>query len=113
MNDQAEIIFAVVTNSDLTEGRGRPVTIGLAYNKFTAQRMAEKKGVMGSNAEVRPLRLLINDGKKYINIDSLSVEWPSEKDKELQNKELERIAIIERAKTLGLTDDDIAKLKAI
>jgi len=45
-------VYEVVTNSDLTEGRGHRVSLGFFLDEAVARRFAEGKGLMGSDAEI-------------------------------------------------------------
>ena len=58
-------VWIVWTNTDLTEGRGRQYPLYVCENKITAQRMAKKQYVMGTDAPVeesKAYRIKINDG---------------------------------------------------
>lgn len=46
--------FAAITNSDLTEGRGREVIIGYFLLESDAKKAARGQGVMGTDGDVRP-----------------------------------------------------------
>lgn len=45
-------IYAIQSNSDLTEGRGHPVYVCCTDNSLAAERLKRGKGVMGSDAQV-------------------------------------------------------------
>lgn len=47
-------VFCVVTNSDLTEGRGARVEVGWFKHRTDAEHCAVGKGVFGSAADVEP-----------------------------------------------------------
>lgn len=60
MSESNTIWYAVITNSDGTEGRGSAVVIGVTDNIYTAKRIAKGGGVMGSDAdivEVAPIKV--------------------------------------------------------
>lgn len=46
-------LYNVFANTDMIEGRGAPVLIGVFLNGASAKRWAEGRGVYGGNAEVR------------------------------------------------------------
>jgi hypothetical protein len=93
-------IYAVYTNTDLTEGRGQEYCMALAENESTAIRLAAGKGVQGMNARVmKANRILVKAGeyRKTWYAPSLLVHKPNRED--LEN---ERIINAERAKNLLL-----------
>jgi hypothetical protein len=49
---QAYNVFEAYTNSDLTEGRGYPVTLGFFVKEVDAIKASLGKGVMGTDASV-------------------------------------------------------------
>ena len=61
-------IFEVVSNTELNEGRGESIVIA----RFTTQSQAElygrDKGVMGSNADIRPGKALLLDNGKFLAV---------------------------------------------
>lgn len=106
-------VYAVVSNSDLTEGRGRPVTIAFCATPATAKRLAKKKGVAGSDAEVRAYEVLKIDEKLVIPLSLVDIHYPTKED-EVEQRRIEAIeATIKRAKDAGLSDTDIRILKSI
>lgn len=48
-------VYACYTNTDLTEGKGYQVSYAWAKSITTAKRLAHKKGVMGTDAEVQEI----------------------------------------------------------
>ena len=54
--------YAVVTNSDLSEGRGEPVTLLQTRDWDEAKREARGAGVQGGDAEIYARRLVYSDG---------------------------------------------------
>ena len=113
-----EKIYLVETNTDLTEGRGTRYPIYHCKTRSTAERLSKNKGVMGTNAIVSEVSLFEHDGKKYINIWNVHLINPSSEDllKEEKHQQALRLAeeksrAIQRAKELGLSDEDIEALK--
>lgn len=108
-------VWAVWTNTDLTEGRGREYIKCFCEIEATAQRIAKGGYVMGTDGRVTQESLIRVDGKWY-GPGPLR-EPPSVADKQ-REAELSReraaraakAAALERARTLGLTDEEIAAL---
>ena len=46
-------LHSVFANTDMIEGRGAPVLIGVFLNGASAKRWAEGRGIYGGNADVR------------------------------------------------------------
>lgn len=106
-------IYLVVSNSDLTEGRGRPVTIAYCATLATAKRVAKKRGVMGSDADVKAYEFTVIEGMGFIPLSLIDIQHPTKED-EAEQKRLDDIeATIKRAKEAGLSDADIRILKSI
>ena len=97
-------IFVVVTNSDLTEGRGHPVEIAYCEAETTAKRLAKGRGVMGSNAEVRNAIAVYSNGRWCAPV---RIEQPNSEDQKTQAILDKRKSIIAKALELGLTGEDL------
>lgn len=48
-------VHACYTNTDRTEGKGQQYSFAWAQSRITAQRLAQKQGVMGTDAEVQEI----------------------------------------------------------
>jgi hypothetical protein len=107
---ESRVLYVVTTNTDLTEGRGRQYPIAYSFNDFTAQRLAHKKGVMGSDAHISAVKTAIVDGLEMVSINNLNITHPTEQDEISAKKRDDKLAIVEKAKKLGLTDEEIKKL---
>lgn len=103
-------IYAVRTNTDLTEGGGYPLYIYHCSVKATATRLAKGRGVMGSNADVVEVDLLMHEGNKYIPSWAVSLQVATTQDIATQKHIDTRIEAIQKAKAAGLSDADIAIL---
>ncbi len=101
---EAKNIFVVVTNSDLTEGRGHPVEIAYCEVEATANRLAKGRGVMGSNADVRNAIAVYANGRWCAPV---KIEQPSSEDKRTQEILDRRGIAIAKALELGLTGSDL------
>lgn len=107
--------FAVYTNSDLTEGRGREYVASICESVVTAERLAKKAYVMGTDAPVREITLFKHDNQWYgpANVVPMSDTDRIEHTRRMAAAEAERkrLAVLEKARKLGLSDEDIAILK--
>lgn len=108
-------VYAVWTNTDLTEGRGREYVEYLCEKKSTALRKAKKNYVMGTDSRVTEEKLFQSGYQWYgpVNVidpsrEDLQVE--AQLDAEAKAKAAKEAAI-EKAKSLGLSDADIKALK--
>jgi hypothetical protein len=111
-------VFGVITNSDLTEGRGTPYIQKFCFAEATAKRLAEKAGVQGRNARVAPVTLRY--GPCWLAPISIAqIHTPTPADNEAQRlldekhraEELKEAAL-NKARAAGLSDEDIEALRA-
>lgn len=100
-------LFVVYTNTDLTEGRGYQYPIAWAESRATAVRLAHKKGVMGSDAEVCEMVGLKVGNCRY---GPVRIERPTEEDTARDAAVKARREAIEKAKQAGLSDEDLAAI---
>jgi hypothetical protein len=108
-------VYAVWTNTDLTEGRGREYVQYLCEKKATALRKAKKNYVMGTDSRVTEEKLFQSG---YTWYGPVNVIDPSQEDLRVEEQldaaykaaEAKKTAI-EKAKALGLSDADIKALK--
>ena len=110
-------LFLVITNTDLTEGRGFNVPIHVCNLESTALRLAKKAGVMGSNAEVKGCETVCVEGREYLLLDYVSIKTPTSDDLKdqviidgINDKKSKRIAAIEAARALGMSEDQLKDL---
>ena len=103
-------MFVVYTNTDLTEGRGYQYPIAWCESPATAARIAHKKGVMGSDAEVREVFGIRSKGVHY---GPVRMELPTNDDKAKDAAAKARSAAIEKARQAGLSDDDLAVIMGV
>lgn len=106
---ETKTIYVVWTNTDLTEGRGHQIPIAYAESVATAARLAKKRGVMGSDADYRRFEAVKHGGYWCAPV---SIERPSEHDKVVDETNDRKAAALEKARQLGLTDDDLEALQA-
>lgn len=101
-------IFIVWTNTDLTEGRGYQIPIAHCEKEATAKRLAKKKGVMGSDASVKPYTSIKHDG---MWVAPFYMESSTPED-DVQQKKIDAYnEAIEKARAAGLSDSDLEALK--
>lgn len=114
---QEKKIFAVWTNTDLTEGRGREYIEYHCENESTARRLAKKNYVMGSDSRVTVEKMFYLNGRWFA--PSPCIVQPSRED-EIENRRIEaerkaaeaKAAALAKAKELGMTEADLAALGA-
>lgn len=104
-------LYSVITNSDLTEGKGFAITLALTKLETTAIRLGKGKSVMGSDCQVKPVNLLNHEGKWYAPVDVLPIQIPNKEDEVAQLRLDNMRAAADKAKSLGLSDEDIRMLK--
>lgn len=101
-------VWAVYTNTDLTEGRGHEYVKHFCGIQATAIRKAKGAGVQGSNALVREVELIKHFNSWYGPIE---IEHPTEDDIVEQIKLSTKLDAIKKAKEVGLTDNEIAAIR--
>lgn len=112
MSDETrkEILWAVRTNTDLTEGRGRQYVKHFCKLKATANRLAKKGYVQGGDCPVDPVEVLVLDGKRVLPMSLIDVVAPTKEDEAEEQRILARRAAMEKAKAAGLSDDELKLL---
>lgn len=104
------ILWAVSCNDDLTEGRGREYVKFFCRSEATAARLAKRGYVQGSDCPVYPVKALILEGKHVLPMALINIIEPSVDDEKAQRRINEKNVVIEKAKSLGLTDDEITTI---
>jgi len=105
------ILWAVYTNSDLTEGRGRQYVKHFCRTEATAKRLAKREYVQGTDCPVEPVKVLFLDGKHVLPANMIHVVEPTDEDLRAQERISAHRIALEKAKTLGLSDDDIKAIR--
>jgi len=100
--------WAVLVNSDLTEGRGRERIRCICELEATAIRLARRASTQGSDGTVWPVELLHHQGRTYGPID---LELATAADVKAQQVLDRRREVIEKARALGMAEDEIEFLK--
>lgn len=103
-------LWAVYTNDDLTEGRGRQFVKHFCKTQATANRLAKRGYVQGTDCPVEPVEALLVEGKYFLPTSMLNIVPPSPEDEAKQRLIDARKLALEKAKALGLSDDEIAAL---
>lgn len=98
------LIHVVWTNTDLTEGKGQQIPIAYSELYSTAARLASKKGVQGSDAEVQCQEVFRVGHTIYAPV---RMEPATEIDKAREKVRIERAAAIEKARAAGLTEEEL------
>lgn len=104
------VLWAVYTNSDLTEGRGREYVKHFCRTEATAHRLSKRGYVQGSDCPVKQVTALVLDGKHVLPLSIINVVEPTREDKDNELRIHNRRAALTRAKSLGLTDEEISSL---
>lgn len=109
-------VYAVWTNTDLTEGRGREYVEYLCEKRATALRKAKRNYVMGTDSRVTEEKLF-NSGSGWYG--PVRVIEPSQEDLRVEEQLVAeqkakdaKQAAIAKAKQLGLSDEDIKALNS-
>lgn len=105
-----ETLWAVHTNSDLTEGRGRQYVKYFCRTKATAYRLGRGGYVQGSDCPVSEVKVLNLDGKHVLPTSLIRIEEPTPEDMVTQKHIDAREYAINKAKSRGLTDEEIKLL---
>ncbi len=96
-------LYEVYTNSDKLEGRGYEIVLGCYIDYEMAERAAYKKGVMGTNANIRNINSLYIDGCWFA---LKQIDGPSKQETKAKQA-------LEKAKRLGMTEEEIERLSSI
>jgi len=107
--------YAVWTNTDLTEGRGYEYPLSICQLESTARRHAKSRYVQGCDCPITKVRIFTYNYKTY---GPICITQPSKEDfaeeeklqKEREKKE-KMLILIEKARSLGFTDEEIEFLK--
>lgn len=100
----------VYTNSDCTEGKGYNYPIYVCENQFTAKRLGKNKYIQGTDCPISERNLYLIDNTWYGPINLIK---PSKDDALKAQKIAEEEKFIEKIKDLGLTKEDILKIKTL
>lgn len=107
---EKKTLWAVYTNSDLTEGRGRQFVKHFCEVRATAERLAVGGYVQGTKCPVKPIEALVVEGKHFLPASIINIVPPSVDDEAAQRRMDMRELAIEKAKSLGLSDEEIQSI---
>ncbi|NJM13726.1 MAG: hypothetical protein HC889_19400 [Synechococcaceae cyanobacterium SM1_2_3] len=117
MISESRTLYAAITNTDGTEGRGYEYPIAVCESPITASRLGKGRYVQGDDCRVMPLQMIKIEGKWYVEIAAILIIRPSDDDlaeqAEIERKEAAkaaRNAAIAKARAAGLSDSDIEAL---
>ena len=108
---ETKTLYVGFTNSDCNEGRGMNIPFVLSYNKQTAIRKSKKIYVQGSDGPVEDRTMIKIDKQWYVPVSCVYIEPPTEEDEKEQKRQDKLKSVLDKAKTLGMTDDDIRTIK--
>lgn len=108
MAEETKEAWAVLVNTDLTEGRGRQYVKHLCEIEATAVRKAHKADVQGSNGTIVRVDLVKRNNTWFGPVE---IEHPTSDDQKSQLVIDAKRKVEKKAKSLGLTDDEIAALR--
>lgn len=101
--------WAVMTNSDLTEGRGYQFPLAVCEKRATAERLGKKGGVQGADCDLVEVEVFIFDQKYYGPVRLVA---STKEDDARQGQIDKRQEAIAAAKAAGLTEDQIMDLSS-
>lgn len=110
--DDEKKVYTVISNSDLTEGKGYQIVVGVTQLEATAIRLSKRVGVQGSNAAVNQSIALRNSKSPTGWLVPGDITLPSIEDKENQKRIDAKKEAIESAKKLGLSEDQIRAIQS-
>lgn len=106
---ETKTAYIVWTNTDLTEGRGREYPLATCELRTTAVRLGARKYVQGSDCNITEITLYRHHGRWY---GPVNVQSPTPEDEELDRIQKKKDAAIEKARALGLTEEEINLLNS-
>jgi len=108
MAEETKQAWAVFVNTDLIEGRGRQYVKHLCEMEATAVRRAHKADVQGANGTVVRVDLVKRNNTWFGPVD---IEKPTSDDQKSQLVIDAKRNAEEKARSLGLTDEELAALR--
>lgn len=104
---ETKTVWVAWTNTDNTEGRGRQVPKAVCETKATALRIGRRGYIQGSDCPVSSrIAVKINNSWLVPGVIHIATREDEAKQKRIDEQQ----TAIEKAKSLGLTDEDIANL---
>ncbi|QDP55325.1 MAG: hypothetical protein Tp176DCM1853251_9 [Prokaryotic dsDNA virus sp.] len=109
-NKPKRTLWAVYSNTDLTEGRGHEYVEGLCESEATAIRVGAKGYIQGLDCPIKEIPVLEVDGKEMLMLCHVPFLRATSQDLHEQKKRDARRALVEKARAAGLSDDEIRAL---
>jgi hypothetical protein len=114
-----DVLYAVITNTDRTEGRGYEYIKHLCYKEVTAQRLGKGNYIQGVDCPIIKIPIIkLMGGDIVVNIDYLGVDSPScedldkiKRDEQAQSRANRRAILLDRLDQLGFTEEQITLLQ--
>jgi hypothetical protein len=114
-----DVLYAVITNTDRTEGRGYEYIKHLCYKEVTAQRLGKGEYVQGLDCPIKKIPIIeLMSGGIFVNIEHLGVDLPSAEDldkikhdEQAQSRANRRAILLGRLDQLGFTEEEITLLQ--
>ncbi|NMC25021.1 MAG: hypothetical protein GYA32_14875 [Serratia sp.] len=100
-------VWLTIGNSDLTEGRGRPVILHVCESPVTAARLGKGKSVQGCDADVER-SVAVKIGYRWLVPWEITPESPQ--DKSIRERNEARDVVINKMRENGFTDAEITAL---
>ncbi len=107
---ETRTVWVAYTNTDCTEGRGYQVPLAVCESEATARRIGKGRFVMGADCPVETATAVRVDRGPWL-VPGF-IQPASEKDKAAQAVIDSQRSIVERAKALGLTEEEIKSLRS-
>lgn len=107
---EAKQVWLVITNTDLTEGRGKEVRLAFCEEYATARRLGKGKYVQGGDCPITKCELFKPEGKSAW-FGPVTVEKPSAQDSADQSIIDAREAALVKARDAGLSDAEIKMIQ--
>ena len=104
-------VYAVYTNTDRTEGRGHEYVLYFCQSLTTAIRLGQGRYVQGSNCPVKEVTGYRIDNKLYVTGNH--IELPTEEDIAEDKAREAKEAALAKARSLGLSEEEIAAIIAV
>ena len=108
---ETKTVYVAYTNTDLTEGRGKDIPIAVCEEEVPAIRLAQNQYVQGSDGPVRTIELMRIENDWYLLASAVEIVPPTKQDREKQQKLNLAKEAMEKAKSLGLTEDEIKAIR--
>lgn len=101
------IAYVAWVNTDLTEGRGFQRPLYVARSRACVERLGKGKNVQGSDAAIIETEIFDLNGVTY---GPIYLQHITREDIDIDNARIEREKIIDKARKLGLTEEEIKKI---